>query len=315
MNQLQAMRVFVKVVELSSFGLAGKQLGMSPAAVSRSIALLEAHLNMRLLNRSTRSFALTEAGHEYLSGCRTIIEKLDEIESSLVMTSRQPTGTLRIATSTLFAVSGLCGLLNAYRAEFPEVVFDVHVFDSTPEFVDGGFEIGFTTERKLPSSSLISRRLTTLSGVAVASPAYLDKRGRPDTPSALGDHDFVQTPVSAASDWIRVSGHLTQRASPSHAMTTSSSELARQAVLADMGIAVLPRELVDADLRVGHLEQVLPDFTVADEAREVSLVYSGRRYLSAKTRSFIEFVVAYYREPTWVSLDRAHEVEEHGLAA
>ncbi|CAM2153261.1 LysR family transcriptional regulator [Pararobbsia alpina] len=315
MNQLQAMRVFVKVVELNSFGLAGKQLGMSPAAVSRSIALLEAHLNMRLLNRSTRSFALTEAGHEYLSGCRVIIEKLDEVESSLVMSSRQPTGTLRVATSGLFAVSGLCALLNAYRAEYPEVVFDVHTFESAADFVDGGFEIGFTTERKMRSSTLISRRLMALSRVAVASPAYLERRGRPEAPADLGEHDIVQTPVASAQEWMQWSDPASSRVMPLHAMTTSSSEMARQAALADMGIAVLPSELVEGDLRAGSLERVLPGHTLPDDEREVSLVYSGRRYLSAKTRSFIDFVVAYYRSPAWASSARDSVVEEHGIAA
>ncbi|HTJ95103.1 MAG TPA: LysR family transcriptional regulator [Pararobbsia sp.] len=316
MNQLQAMRVFVKVVELSSFGLAGKQLGMSSAAVSRSIALLEAHLSMRLLSRSTRSFALTEAGHEYLSGCRAIIEKLDEVEASLVDSSRQPSGTLRIATSALFAVSGLCTLLNAYRAEYPEVVFDVQTFESVSEFVDGGIEIGFMTERKLRSSSLISRRLTALPRVAVASPSYLARRGRPVRPADLAAHDVVQTPVSSVIEWTSPTQSVPERVAPLHTMTTNSSEMARQAALTNMGIAVLPCEFVEGDLRAGLLERVLPAFGLPDDEREVSLVYSGRRYLSAKTRSFIDFAVAYYRDPVWTaSPERDSVVEEHGMAA
>lgn len=315
MNQLQAMRVFVKVVDLDSFGLAGKQLGMSPAAVSRSIALLEAHLNMRLLNRTTRSFALTEAGRAYLDGCRTILEKLDEVESSLVLSSRQPTGTLRIATSTLFAVSGLCPMLYAYREANPEVTFDVHVFDSAPEFVDGGFEIGFTTERKLSNASLICRRLTALTGIAVASPAYLARRGRPLAPRELGEHDLVHSPVAAASEWAGLKIATTERLAPVHAITTTSTEMARQAVLAHVGIAVLPRELVEGDLRAGRLEHVLADHCLTGNAREVSLVYSGRRYLSARTRSFIDFVVAYYRDTAALPLPQGAAVEAHDLAA
>ena len=319
MNQLQAMRVFVKVVELSSFGLAGKQLGMSPAAITRSIALLEAHLNMRLLNRSTRSVALTDAGHEYLSGCRAIIDKLDEVESSLVLSSRQPTGTLRIATSALFAVSGLCALLDAYRNDYPEVVFDVHVFDLAPDVVDGGFEVGFTTERKLPSSSLICRRLTTLSRVAVASTAYLSRRGRPHTPADLGEHALVQTSLTgsatASAAWSTPSGDADRLSPPQLALTTGSSELARQAALAGMGIAILPRELVDGDLRAGKLERVLPGHDLSDETRDVSIVYSGRRYLSAKTRSFIDFVVAHYRDPEWGAPVRDTVAAEHGVTA
>ena len=101
------MRVFTRVVDLASFNLAARQLGMSAAAVTRSVSMLEAHLNMRLLNRTTRSLSLTEVGKEYLDGCRTIIEKLDEMESNLVQTTRDPRGTLRIATPMTFATSGL----------------------------------------------------------------------------------------------------------------------------------------------------------------------------------------------------------------
>jgi DNA-binding transcriptional LysR family regulator len=121
MNQLQAMRVFTRVVDLASFNLAARQLGMSAAAVTRSVSMLEAHLNMRLLNRTTRSLSLTEVGKEYLDGCRTIIEKLDEMESNLVQTTRDPRGTLRIATPMTFATSGLGNLLASYRTLHPRI--------------------------------------------------------------------------------------------------------------------------------------------------------------------------------------------------
>lgn len=106
MNQLQAMRVFTRVVDLTSFSLAAKQLGMSAAAVTRSISMLEAHLNMRLLNRSTRRLSLTEAGQAYVDGCRTIIQQLDTIEESLVRSTRDLSGTLRVAASTTYAACG-----------------------------------------------------------------------------------------------------------------------------------------------------------------------------------------------------------------
>ena len=105
MNQLQAMRVFTRVVDLASFSLAAKQLGMSAAAVTRSISMLEAHLNMRLLNRSTRRLSLTEAGQAYVEGCRTIIQQLDTIEEGLVRSTRDLSGTLRVAASTTYAAS------------------------------------------------------------------------------------------------------------------------------------------------------------------------------------------------------------------
>ncbi|HYS63598.1 MAG TPA: LysR family transcriptional regulator, partial [Paraburkholderia sp.] len=124
MNQLQAMRVFARVVDLGSFHLAAKQLGISAATATRSVRILEEHLNMRLLNRSTRSLSLTDAGRLYPDGCRAVIEKLDEVESDLVRTTRDPGGTLRIAAPTTFAADGLGAVTASYRAANPRVCFD-----------------------------------------------------------------------------------------------------------------------------------------------------------------------------------------------
>lgn len=115
MNQLQAMRVFTRIVELGSFTLAARRMGMSQAAVTRSISELESHLSARLLNRTTRSIALTDHGQEYLEGCREIIQKLEQMESLLTQTTSDPSGTLRIAVLTPFATTELAKLLSAYQ--------------------------------------------------------------------------------------------------------------------------------------------------------------------------------------------------------
>ena len=122
MNQLQAMRVFIRVVSLASFGLAAKQLGMSAAAVTRSISMLEAHLNVRLLNRSARCVTVTDEGHAYLVASKAIIDQLDEMESNLVRSTRELSGTLRLAASTPFAHSGLAQLLATYRGINPGIL-------------------------------------------------------------------------------------------------------------------------------------------------------------------------------------------------
>ncbi len=143
------MRVFTRVVDLASFNLAARQLGMSAAAVTRSVGTLEAHLNMRLLNRTTRGLSLTDVGREYLDGCRTIIEKLDEMESNLLETTRDPQGTLRIATPMTFAAAGLGALLAAYRTLHPRVDFDVTNVRYAPiDLVGGGFDVCFSDDRR-----------------------------------------------------------------------------------------------------------------------------------------------------------------------
>jgi molybdenum-dependent DNA-binding transcriptional regulator ModE len=119
MNQLQAIRVYTRVVELGSFTIAARQLGMSAAAVTRYVGTLEAHMNTRLLNRNTRSLSLTEIGNDYLKGCRSLIGQLEQLESSLLQANREVRGTLRVSAPTGYVASGLAELLAGYQAVQP----------------------------------------------------------------------------------------------------------------------------------------------------------------------------------------------------
>src|ERR1700737_2284851 len=297
MNQLQAMRVFTRVVDLASFNLAAKQLGMSAAAVTRSVSMLEAHLNMRLLNRTTRGLSLTEVGKEYLDGCRTIIEKLDEIESNLIEATRDPRGTLRIAAPMSFATSGLGTLLASYRALHPRVDFDVTTFDTPIDMVEGGFDVCFSDDRRLASSTLVSRTLTRIGEVAVASPAYLARHGTPRDPSALNRHGLLAVSDGSSRTWEFVDADGIYRVGTGSALTATSSAMVRVAALNHMGIALLPLPVVADDLAHGTLVPVLEQFEVNGGPRPVSMLYSGRNYLSMKVRSFIDFAVSQYRAP------------------
>ncbi|RFU48120.1 LysR family transcriptional regulator [Paraburkholderia sp. DHOC27] len=297
MNQLQAMRVFTRVVDLASFNLAARQLGMSAAAVTRSVSMLEAHLNMRLLNRTTRSLSLTEVGREYLNGCRTIIEKLDEMESNLVQTSRDPSGTLRIAAPMTFATSGLGTLLAAYRAMHPRVDFDITTFDTHIDMVEGGFDVCFSDERRLASSTLVSRTLTSIEEVTVASPAYLARHGTPREPAELSRHGLLTVSDGTSRSWEFADAKGVYRVGTGSALTATSSAMVRVAALNHMGIALLPLPFVSDDLQQGSLVAVLQPYEVNGGPRHVSILYSGRNYLSMKVRSFIDFAVSQYRAP------------------
>ncbi|MEW6344655.1 MAG: LysR family transcriptional regulator [Pseudomonadota bacterium] len=297
MNQLQAMRVFTRVVDLASFNLAARQLGMSAAAVTRSVSMLEAHLNMRLLNRTTRSLSLTEVGKEYLDGCRTIIEKLDEMESNLVQTTRDPRGTLRIATPMTFATSGLGTLLASYRTLHPRVDFDVTTYDMHIDMVEGGFDVCFSDDRRLASSTLVSRTLTSIEEVTVASPSYLARHGTPRDPAALNRHGLLTVSDGSSRTWEFADADGVYRVNTGSALTATSSAMVRVAALNHMGIALLPLPLVSDDLAHGTLVPVLEQYEVNGGPRHVSILYSGRNYLSMKVRSFIDFAVSQYRAP------------------
>ncbi|WP_321856341.1 LysR family transcriptional regulator [Burkholderia cenocepacia] len=305
MNQLQAMRVFTRVVELSSFSLAARQLGMSAAAVTRSVGMLEAHLNMRLLNRTTRSLSLTETGREYLDGCRTIIEKLDEIESNLAQVNRDPHGTLRIAASATSVAAGLCALLSTYRSEHPRVRFDVTTFDTQVDMVEGGYDACFCDDHRLVNSTFVSRTLTSVRDVIVASPDYLARHGTPVEPAELNAHSLLTVSNGAARNWEFSDVDGSCRIYTGNALASSSNMTVRIAALDHMGIAQLPHPLVADDLARGTLLPILERYEVNGGPRCISILYPSRNYLSTKVRSFIDYVVDHYRTPDRTAMQLA----------
>jgi DNA-binding transcriptional LysR family regulator len=297
MNQLQAMRVFTRVADLASFNLAARQLGMSASAVTRSVSMLETHLNMRLLNRTTRHVSLTDIGNEYLEGCREILAKIEEMESNLVEVTRDPGGTLRIAAEVTFATSELCPLLATYRAKHPRVDLDVTAFDTHFGMSEGDFDVYFSDDRNFTGSTLVSRPLASVKDIAVATPSYLARHGAPCDPSALNDHGLLAVSDGASRSWEFADAERVFRVSTSSAIKASSCALVRDAALNHMGIAMLPLPVVRDYLSHGALVPVLEQFEVNGGPRQVSILYSGRNYLSMKVRSFVDFAVSTY--PTY----------------
>src|SRR5262249_46508856 len=153
-----------------------------------SVNMLEAHLNTRLINRSTRSLSLTEAGARYLDGCRAVVANVDEMDANLTRSAHSPHGTVRIAASTTFASTELVALLADYRAAEPGVDFDVTTFDAQIDLIEGGFDVGFTDDERLVGTSMVGRMLMQYRSVLVASPSYLARRGIPLDPSMLHAH-------------------------------------------------------------------------------------------------------------------------------
>ncbi len=291
------MRVFTRVVDLGSFSLAAQQLGLSTAAVTRSVGMLEAHLNMRLLNRTTRSPSLTEIGKDYLDGCRTVIEKLDEMESNLVQATRDPSGTLRIAAPMTFVEAGLGALLASYRSLHPRIDFDVTTYDRQIDIVEGAFDVCFSDDRRLARSTLVSRRLTSVEEVVVASPTYLARHGAPRDPSALNGHSLLSVSNGSPRMWEFSGAKGVCRVCTGRGISATSSAMVRMAALNHIGIALVAAPLVADDVARGTLVLLLKQFEVKGGPRQISILYSGRNNLSRKIRSFIDFTVNRYRAP------------------
>ncbi|WP_321865857.1 LysR family transcriptional regulator [Paraburkholderia tropica] len=294
MNQLQAMRVFTRVVDVGSFSLAGKQLGISPAAVTRSVNMLEAHLNMRLLNRSTRSNSLTEAGKIYLDGCRTVIEKLDELDSELFRATRDPGGQLRIAAPAAFANTELTSALADYRLVNPRVEFEVVTFDTAIDLIEGGFDVSFTTDRHQIGANLISRPLMSVQHSLVAAPGWIHRNGAPASPDDLSELHLLASADHPKALELEMAG-ASYRINFRGPLSASHYCVARSAAIDGMGIALLPEPTVASDIASGKLVRVLESCSLTYPGSELRLVYSDRKYLSVKVRNFIDFVVKRYR--------------------
>jgi DNA-binding transcriptional LysR family regulator len=296
MDRLVSMRVFAKVVDLGSFAAAASALGMSAAVVTRNVADLEAHLGTRLLNRTTRRLSLTESGQQYLDRVRQILLDIDDAEAAASSSARQPSGTLRIYCHPTFGKSQLAQLLPRFAQATPEVVLDVTLADDDVDLVEQGFDIGIFIGLQKFDASMIVRRLATSNVVLTASPGYLARCGAPARPSDIAQHDclnfaFEQLrhswPVAWNDEVVNVP--VTSR------MVSNNGDILREAALAGMGIMPRTSFTLGEDFASGRLVQLLQGHQVGQLS--VMMVYPSRRLLSAKVRSFVDFMAAQFPRP------------------
>jgi DNA-binding transcriptional LysR family regulator len=296
MNQINAMRVFVRVAETQSFRRAAQQLDVSNALVTRSIAMLEAHLQTRLINRTTRNVALTEAGIHYLDGCRGLLEELDHLEHSVMHTEREPGGTLRVVASGTLSLLSLTPLVDGFRKRYPHVNVKLTLAEKRVDLVEDGFDVGIVTAFMVSSKELIERKLAANSFVPCAAPAYLAAHGEIETPEQLAERSFVGLPAEQRNPTWHFTGPdgRTQQIQPTPVYSVNNALMVRFAALAGMGVAILPSQLVADDFAEGTLKRIMPEYEVDDPEVKVSIVYPSRQYLPARTRVFVDYTVDYF---------------------
>ncbi|MFM0005867.1 LysR family transcriptional regulator [Paraburkholderia dipogonis] len=296
MNQLASIRIFAKVAEYLNFAEAAKQLGISNSVVTRSVATLEEHLGVRLVNRTTRRVSLTGTGQLYWKRCIELLRQLDDMDECIASAMGQPAGSLRIAASSLYATTDLPDVLAAYRAQEPRMSFDLTVFDNMSDVAASEFDVCFSTERRLRDSSLVCRPLAQTHDVIVASPDYLARCPAPCTPGELVSHDVLVASDAPSRYWEFRDTHGTQRVIVQPIMNIQSPQVVKRAVQAGLGIARLSRSFVRNELANGSLRALLDDATLCGDERTVWLLYSGQPYMAIALRSFVDFVVERYRQ-------------------
>ncbi|WP_250533201.1 LysR family transcriptional regulator [Caballeronia sp. AZ10_KS36] len=293
MNQIHAMRVFVRVADTESFRRAAQQLDVSNALVTRAIAMLEAHLRTRLINRTTRNLSLTEAGTRYLEGCRALLEELDHLESAVTHTEGEPSGTLRVVASSALSLLTLTPLIDGFRKLYPKVNVRLTLAERHVDLVEDGYDVGIVAAFMVSSTALVERPIGVSALIPVATPAFLAEHGMPASPADLQGMPCVALPNEIRSS----SWHFRHRLGSSEQVTLSavysvnSALMVRLATLRGMGFSILPEGIVAGDLADGTLVRLLPDYSVDDPEMKLSIVYPGRQYLPAKTRFFIDYAL------------------------
>lgn len=288
MDRLDALNTFVSVAELRGFASAARRLGLSRPAVTRQVASLEAWLGTRLLQRTTRKVALTDAGARFLERVRRILSDLAEAEDVARADRSKPTGRLVVSAPHLFGRLHVAPAMCAYLARYPAVVGELMLADRLVNLVEEGVDLAVRIGQ-LADSSLVMRLVGHTRRVVVASPGYLSRRGTPRRPVDLERHDLIQfTGVSPGAEWRFVRKRGEVRAPLSPRFLTNSADAAIAHAERDGGLTmVLAYQVVDL-LREGRLRVVLQGFEPAP--LPIQLIYPSSRLLSAKVKAFAELV-------------------------
>jgi DNA-binding transcriptional LysR family regulator len=259
---MEAMAIFAKIVETRGITAAAAELGLSAPTVSKALARLEQRLGSRLLNRTSRRFALTDAGHALADRAARLLADAEAAQDELLAQSATPRGVVRLAAPMSFGLSGVAPILPDFLERYPEVSVDIHLSDALVDVIGEGFDIALRIG-ELADSSLRARRLAPMPSMLVASPAYLNRRGRPAHPADLANHDCVAYAYLRTRDtW-----HFTSEAGetvavrPSGRLRANNGEATLPAVIAGLGIAAMPEFIVRLAVADGRLEPILPQWS------------------------------------------------------
>jgi DNA-binding transcriptional LysR family regulator len=292
---LNEMLVFARVAQTGSFTTAAADLGMPKSTVSRKVTELEARLKARLINRTTRKVSLTDVGRTYYEYCARIAGEIEDAERAVSNLQEVPRGVLRVTTGSNVAFLG--PILNDYLRCYPEVRVEVFCTGRTVDLIEERFDVAIRAGA-LSDSTLIARSLGQVRWFLVGTPGYLKKRGRPRSIYELEQHDCVMFGTTAGGGALRLErGGKSAHVEPPARLMVNDFDLVHAAVLAGLGLALLPAYLCLDDIRAKRLERVLRDWEAPSTA--IHVVYPGARYVSPKVKSFIDHLQERTTPPPW----------------
>jgi DNA-binding transcriptional LysR family regulator len=306
MDRMTSMTTFVKVVDVGGFAAAARKLNISPSMVTTHVQALEERLGVRLLNRSTRRISLTEVGQAYYERCLQILADVDDAENVAQALQSNPRGTLRLNASVAVPPF-LAPVIAEFTSMYPDVSISMTMTDRMVDLVEEGFDLAIRTFAS-PDSSLIVRRIATYRLLVCGSPEYLTKRGTPQQPADLADHNcLVYSYAPNGSEWSFAGSDEPQTVAVTGNMFSNSANALRLAAVHGQGLVTLPSFLLVDEIKSGALVPVLTDFLQTQHP--INAIYPHRHHLSAKVRSFLDLLVEHFRaNPFWADPCRAQSM-------
>jgi DNA-binding transcriptional LysR family regulator len=295
MDRVLTLTVFRRVAELRSFSAAARELGLSNAAVSKHVMVLEDRVRARLLQRTTRSVSLTAAGAAYLARCARILDDLDELDEEAARTTATLKGTLRVNAPLSFGLLHVAPLVPALTAKWPELALELTLTDQLVDLAEEGVDVVLRVSRAVPDSTmLVAQRLARVGYAICGSPGYFRAHGVPRTPADLAGHNCI---VYGSPEWTLVRGDHTVRIAVAGNLKINNSLAIRDAVVAGLGLGLFPRFYVEELLRSRRLRAVLADHEAPPA--DVHALYARQRHQSLKIRSFVDFLREHFGAASW----------------
>jgi DNA-binding transcriptional LysR family regulator len=290
MDRFAQVEFFVAVADGGSLGRAASALGISNAAASRLLASLESRLGARLVERNTRRLYLTEEGLSFLPRARAILGDLADAEAALTETVLDPTGTLRVSASLSFALQHIAPRIPDYVERYPNVRIHIEAANRYLDLIENGIDVAIRTREYEPDSNITIRRLAETRRILVAAPSYLERRGHPEHPGELASHDLLlYTYAKNPNELHFTKGAETVRIEAAGLLESNDGQILRAAALNGLGVIVQPTYIVHDDLMQGRFVPVLDDWDLP--RLTINIAYPSRKHLSAKVRSFVDFMV------------------------
>ncbi len=293
MDLIAAFRVYVRVAEARSFSAVARELGTTQPAISRQVAALEEHLGARLIQRTTRSLALTEDGRDLLGHARRVLDTVEEAEAAVGRRHSMPGGLVRLGASNMFGRLYVAPRMSRLLERYPELSIDLRMSDATVDLVAEGLDLAVRVGA-VQDSSLVARKIGSSRRIVVATEACIEAHGEPQHPADLERMPcIVFTGASTPNAWV-FEGEEGQITVPvGGRFRSDNGEAVREAVLAGLGFALLPTWYFGVEVTSGALRPVLSDWH--PPATPISAVYPSRRNLAPRTRAVIDFLVDEFR--------------------